>query len=352
MRHGTAALVIALLGTAFPAAGQTYTAAADLYFYGDNTEFANRFRSGETLLGTSGRIFLDIAVSDAVTLRGGVFGLGRFGSHRFLEHGEPLVALQIARGRSRVIFGSLETVAMRHDVSGPDTETLHGLLPPLQQETLAFTRGQEMGLQWRLDGAAMEHDAWVNWQRLNTTEHRERFDAGYRASVAVQPGWRVHGQWHLVHEGGQQFARGPVSDSQGGAGGLEWSRRTSTTRLVLDGHLIAARHVPDRARPRLTQAGLGVFTRAAVERGPWRSHLVVWRSRDLLKAEGDANYLAAATDGTMVRGVRDYGEIGLTRHFRPAPGVHLFAAARLHRVESAYEYSYRIAGRLRLRHPF
>ncbi len=352
MRHRTAALVIALLGTAFPAAGQTYTAAADLYFYGDNTEFANRFRSGETLLGTSGRIFLDVALSDAVTLRGGVFGLGRFGAHRFLEHGEPLVALEIAHGPSRVIFGSLETVATRHDVPGPDTETLHGLLPPLQQETLAFTRGQEMGLQWRLDAAAIEHDAWVNWQRLNTTEHRERFDAGYRASVAVQPGWRVHGQWHLVHEGGQQFGRGPVSDSQGGAGGLEWSRRTSSTRLVADGHLVAARHVPDRARPRLTEAGLGVFARMAVERGPWRSHLVVWRSRDLLKAEGDANYLAAATDGTLVRGVRDYGEIGLTRHFRPAPGVHLFAAARLHRVESAYEYSYRIAGRLRLRHPF
>jgi len=92
--------------------------------------------------------------------------------------------------------------------------------------------------------------------------------------------------------------------------------------------------------------------RAAVTRGLWRSHLIVWRSRDTLKEEGDGNYLAERIDGTMFRNVRDYGELGLTRHFRPAPGVHLFAAARLHRVESNYEYSYRIVGRVAIRHGF
>ena len=95
-----------------------------------------------------------------------------------------------------------------------------------------------------------------------------------------------------------------------------------------------------------------MFTRAALTRGPWRTHLVVWRSRDTVKAEGDPNYLALQTDGTMFRKVRDYGEVGLTRHFRPAPGVHVFAAARLHRVESKYEYSYRIVGRVSIRHAF
>ena len=44
------------------------------------------------------------------------------------------------------------------------------------------------------DGPAMarrrprfEHDTWINWQRLNTAEHRERFDAGYRARVGLTP---------------------------------------------------------------------------------------------------------------------------------------------------------------------
>jgi hypothetical protein len=352
MPYRTAAVVIVLLSAPPPASGQTYTAAADLLLYGDNTEFANPFRKGETILGASGRVFLDIAMNDAVTIRAGLFGLGRFGSHQFLEHGEPLIALEIARGASRFVFGSLETITTRHDAAGPDRETLHRLLPPIQRETLAFSRGQEMGLQWLVAAPRLDHDAWINWQRLNTATHRERFDAGYRAAVRLAPSFQAHGQWHVVHEGGQQFDSGAVSDSQAFALGLEYSHVAGAARLTLDGHAVATRNVPDRERPALTEAGLGMFARGAAEHGSWRTHLIVWRSRDTLKGEGDPNYLAARTDGTMFRKVRDYAELGVTRHFRPAPGLHLFAAARLHRVESHYEYSYRIVGRVRLRHAF
>jgi hypothetical protein len=352
IRYRTAAFLILLLAAARPGRAQTYTAAADLLFYGDNTEFANPFRDGQTLLGVSGRVFLDIAFNDAVKVRGGVFGLGRFGSHEFLEQGEPMIALELSRGASRFVFGSLETVTTRHDVKGPDRETLHDLLPPLQQETLTFSRGQEMGLQWLVSAARLDHDAWINWQRLNTAEHRERFDAGYRAGVRLAPALQLHGQWHVVHEGGQQFDIGPVSDSHASALGLEWSRALGRVGLALDGHAVATRHVPDREQPALTEGGLGLFARVAADHGPWRTHLVVWRSRDTLKEEGDANYLAMRTDGTIVHQVRDYAELGLTRHFHPAPGVDVFAAARLHRVESHYAYSYRIVGRVTLRHRF
>ena len=37
-----------------------------------------------------------------------------------------MIALESARGPSRFVFGSLETVTSRHDVAGPDRETLHG----------------------------------------------------------------------------------------------------------------------------------------------------------------------------------------------------------------------------------
>jgi len=352
MRYRTAALLILLLAAARPGRAQTYTAAADLFFYGDNTEFANPFRDGQTLLGVSGHVFLDIAFSDAVTVRGGVFGLGRFGSHEFLEQGEPMIALELSHGASRFVFGSLETVTTRHDVEGPDRETLHGLLPPLQQETLTFSRGQEMGLQWLVSASRLDHDAWINWQRLNTAEHRERFDAGYRAGVRLAPALQLHGQWHVVHEGGQQFDSGPVSDSHAVALGLEWSRALGRVGLTADGHAVATRLVPDREQPALTEGGLGLFARVAAHHGPWRTHLVVWRGHDTLKEEGDANYLAMRTDGTVFRQLRDYAELGLTRLFHPAPGVDLFAAARLHRVESHYAYSYRIVGRVTLRHRF
>jgi hypothetical protein len=114
---------------------------------------------------------------------------------------------------------------------------------------------------------------------------------------------------------------------------------------------VLSENTPNRSLPQLTEVGLGAFARAAVERGDWRAHLIVWRSRDLLKAEGDPNYLAQRLDGTMFREMRDYAEVGLTRHFRPAPGVHLFADYRLHRIESHYEYSFRVVGRVHLRRP-
>jgi hypothetical protein len=344
-----ASLVAVLVGSACPAFGQTYTAAADVLFYGDNTEFANPFREGETTLGVSGRVYLDVAISDAVSLKGGFFGSGRFAAHGPLDNYEPMVALEIARGGSRFIFGSLETRQTAAEVAGPDHETLHGLLPPIQDERLMFTRGQEMGLQWLATRSAFDHDAWINWQRLNTARERERFDAGYRARVGLSASANLLGQWHLVHEGGQQFDSGAVSDSQAGALGADWSRAIGGSLLAVDAHLVAMRNVPDRERPALAENGVGVFSRGALSRGAWRGHLIVWRGRDVFKAEGDANYLSFRRNGAIDRKTRDYGELGLTREFRPAPGVFLFAAVRVHRIDARYEYSYRIEGRVRLR---
>jgi hypothetical protein len=345
---GLAATLLIVVAT--PGAAQTYTAAADILFFGDNTEFANPFREGETVLGVSGRVFLDVAINDTVSLRGGFFGSGRFATHGPLDSYEPVVALEVARGGSRFIFGSLETMQSQPEVEGPDRETLHELLPPIQDERLTFTRGQEMGLQWPVERPRFAPDTWINWQRLNTAEARERFDAGYRARAGVWRALSLVGQWHIVHEGGQQFDNGPVSDSQAGALGGEWSRASGKTRLTLDAHAVASRNVADRERPSLTETGLGVFTRGAWTYGAWRTHLIVWRGHDVIKAEGDPNYLSVRRTGRIDRKTRDYGEVGLTRQFRPAPGVFLFANVRIHRVDARYEYSYRIEGRVRLRH--
>ena len=67
-----------------PARAQSLTAGVDLFLYGNNTEFANPFREGETLLGAAGRAFVDVKMNDTATLKAGFFGRGRFGSHEFL----------------------------------------------------------------------------------------------------------------------------------------------------------------------------------------------------------------------------------------------------------------------------
>jgi hypothetical protein len=337
-----------------PVAAQSITAGVDLFFYGDNTEFANPFREGETILGAAGRAFVDVKLSDAATLKAGLFGRGRFGSHEFLEEAEPLIALELTRGRSRFVFGSLDTSSWRTERRGPDEDTPHGLLPPLQVEALTFIRAHEMGLQWRVASPRVDHDVWINWQRLNTTNHRERFDAGIRTRAPLPRFGDVvamHAQWHVVHEGGQLFTAGPVRDSHALALGLEWTPHIGRQRLVFDAHGVLTRQVPDRERLDQSQNGVGVFTRAALEHGNWRTHVIVWRSRDTLKEEGDPNYLMLRRSGTLFRKVRDYGEIGLTRHFHPARTVQFDAAVRIHRVESRYEYSYRLLARVQLRNP-
>ena len=307
MHYRRLLVAILLSFAARDALAQTYTAASDLLFYGDNTEFANQFRSGETTLGALGSVCLEVAFNDRVTVRGGLFGSGRFGSHEFLEQAEPVLALEIANRSQRFIFGSLDTIQTHHDVPGPDRETLHGLLPPLQRETLTFSRGQEMGLQWLVSAPRLTHDAWINWQRLNTAEHRERFDAGYRASVGLVDGLHLNGQWHVVHEGGQQFDSGPVSDSHAFALGPEWIHRAGRTDVVLDS--VRRR---DATRPRSRAAGAD-RSRPRRLRTRRRQPRKVARARDCLAesrhAEGGrrselsrlAHGLAAVPQGPRLR---------------------------------------------------
>jgi hypothetical protein len=345
-----AAVAALLLATGIlPASGQTWTAGADFLFYADNSEFTNPFTVGDTQLGTAARAFLEAKLSDAATLRAGLFVKGRYGSHEFVEEIEPVIALELQKSSSRFIFGSLDTSAWRVERRGPDQDTPHGLLPVLQRETLTFERAHEMGLQWRVAATRVDHDTWINWQRLNTKNHRERFDAGVRTRVAKTGNLALHAQWHIVHEGGQLFDSGPVRDYQAGAAGVEWQLSRDPWRVVLDGYAVGTRAVLDRDSAEASENGGGVFMRGAVTRSAWRVHLIAWRSRDMLKDEGDPNYLMQRRDGSWFRKTRDYGEFGITRHFTPAPTVAFDVCARLHRIESHYEYSYRLVARVRLR---
>ena len=354
-------IIVCVLGSADQAFGQQgLTARANVMFYGDNTEFRNPFREGETLFGAAARIEARIELNDAVDLSVGVFGNQRFGSDDAFELVRPVLALTVKGRRSRFVFGTLMTPHVGTQ-RGPDHDGPHGLLPPIQRETLAFERPYEAGLQWTHAGAALRQDAWLQWQRLNTREHRERLDAGIRAE------WHLHGpvsiplQTHIVHEGGQLFAAGPVRDSFVLASGISLSNRagfpaelnsdalTRGTRdaaavVTLDLLGLWSRYTPDREAARPTRDGGAFFGRASVELRGWRAHLIAWRGDDFVKDEGDPNYMSMRRDGTRYRGVRDYAESGLTRTFALAQGALIETSFRFHRIERHYEYSYRVLG--------
>ena len=106
---------------------------------------------------------------------------------------------------------------------------------------------------------------------------------------------------------------------------------------------LATHDRPDRAIARQrTISGAGLFLRAAAEKSGWRGHVIVWRGNDFNHEDGDAHYQSHYATGARYRGTRDYSESGLTKLFRPAPGVDVEASGRLHRVERDIGYSFRL----------
>lgn len=340
----TFALALLLAGPEAGFAQDTLAIGANVLFYGDNTEFRNPFREGETIFGAATRLTVAAGLGDRTTLTLGALANQRFGSDDAFELVRPIVSLEVRGHRSAFIVGTFPPRA-EAAVRGPDLGGPHGLLPPLQREALAFDRPYEAGLQWLFDGSALRHDLWIDWQRLNTPEHRERFDAGANGDVRLVRGFSLPFQLHIVHEGGQLFSTGPVADSLAAALGLALRGRTGAfDAAALEVFALASRFVPDRSQDERDVDGAGFLGRASAEKSGWRGHILFWRGKAFISDEGDPNYLSIRRDGSRYPGIRDYAEAGLTRIFRPDSRVSIHASARIHRTERHYEYSYRILG--------
>jgi hypothetical protein len=348
-RTGLAGAMLALVVASGPAwAQERVTLRSDVLFYGDNTELRNPFREGETIFGSAVRLAVATDVNDRVCLSLGAFGNLRFGGDDAFELVRPVVALEIRGRRSSFVFGTLPGPHVG-DPPGPDRTGPHGLLPPIQRETLAFERPYEAGLQWTFGGARLRHEMWLNWQKVNTPDHREVFDGGVAGDLTVAGPFAIPFQFHVVHAGGQLFASGPVADSLALATGVIARGPLGSIKVAaIEIYGLLSRFVPDRSEPVRSRDGAAFFGRVSAEQGGWRGHLLFWRGDDFVKVEGDPNYLSIRRDGSRYRGVRDYAETGLTRTFRVVPDVRLEASARVHRVEKDYGYSYRIVAVARI----
>jgi hypothetical protein len=340
MRVAGLLLCAALLPSRISAQEQV-SVRTDFLFYGDNTEFSNAFRDGETMFGATARVALEISLNDRVTVAAGAFGNQRFGSERSFEKLRPVLSLTVRGRRSSFVLGTLPPVTSDFLV-GPDRGGPHELLPPIQRETLTYERPYEAGVGWWFKGSDLQHHLWLEWQRVNTPEHRERFDGGVRTSYRISPILSIPFHFHVVHEGGQLFASGPVADSAAVATGATVHAPLGAYATTVDVLAVGSSHVPDRSQRDLSRKGRAFFGRVAAERSAWRAHVIFWRGRNFIKDEGDPNYLSIFQSGEPYRGTRDYSEAGLTRRFTLARAAVFDVAARVHRVEGRYAYSYRI----------
>ena len=170
---------------------------------------------------------------------------------------------------------------------------------------------------------------------LNTREHRERFDTGANGSVPSlsRARDRCRFKLHVVHEGGQLFASGPVADSAAGGGaGVEPTRSNRPglqDRPALGFHGSRRNSCRNRVvAPELSIDGSGCLRSGVGRRTPVGAATLirVARIEGYIKDEGDPNYASLGRDGSRYRGIRDYAEAGVSRIFQPAPGVVLEAS--------------------------
>ena len=152
-----------------------------------------------------------------------------------------------------------------------------------------------------LGGSDLQHHFWLEWQRLNTPEHRERLDGGNAHVISRGGIVTIPLQLHVVHEGGQPISRERsriVRRSRGASivsGTI--ARRYAATLEVFG---LASRYVPDRSRPKLSRDGVAFLGRASAERAGWRGHVIFWRGRNFIKEEGDSNYLSITRGGDRI----------------------------------------------------
>src|SRR5688572_16924207 len=111
--------VLAVLAAALPVlagravrAQEKVTLRSDLLLYGDNTEFRNPFREGETLFGAAARVFVEFDLNPKVTIALGGFGNQRFGSAKAFDAARPVIALTYRGARSSFVFGTLPATAV------------------------------------------------------------------------------------------------------------------------------------------------------------------------------------------------------------------------------------------------
>src|SRR5918999_5575310 len=137
MRHTfAAALCCAAPLIATPALAQhEVNLRTDALFYGDNTEFHSPFRDGETLFGVAARAAVEASLSERVSIGAGISVNQRFGSEEAFEQVRPVLALTLRGRRSTFVLGTLPFQSVASPV-GPDNDGPHGLLPPVQRETL------------------------------------------------------------------------------------------------------------------------------------------------------------------------------------------------------------------------
>ncbi len=311
----------------------------DFTFYGDNTEFFEPYRTGETILGQQGKSYFEAALGPKALLTAGVFG--DFRSQSDVDPAvdvKPLLSFQFHEGGSKLIMGTLIT------------KDRHGFLEPLEVTFLEFTRPIEYGLQWIEDDPGFKTDLFLSWHQLNTPTQPEQMDYGGVIKEPISDDFSFEEQFHGFHDGGQLYTTGGIVNNWVPAAGFRLKVPGFLGMTQFDAFGIFSGLLFGDSTSG-TQYGGGGYLKATVSPDPYLQLFGIgWVANDFYTAEGDANYASySSMDSTTVDQIhpfvahnRTYFELGAKRIF-PMEGAQFEAEFRVHFIDSYSAYSYRLA---------
>lgn len=302
-------------------------------FYADNTEyFTAGYPPGETVLGNGLKQYLQFLLPGSQVFRFGVAGEFRYGDAPAISQVRPVCQYRVSHPWGwQFVFGNLELRPFAGDVLPPG-RTRHGLSRAVQDERLEFTRPDEYGFQSLLTAGPLRHDAWVNWNRLNTPSHKEWFDAGQHLALVFAYS-RFGVQAYVSHHGGQLYASGPVGESVVVGADVSLYYRASHPVFQEAGAAYAFlwdRDVPDRGDRSVWSEGSGHLAVVWLTLFRFRFFGEYWLGRGFKAEEGNPIY----------RTGREYVSFGWDRSGGLPGGTEYYMDLRVHRLEGVWEYRY------------
>lgn len=339
----TCVILVSLVQPVQVAHAQTFRWKSGTTFYGDNTEFFNPYRVGQTILGAQMQTYLSVEPGPRTEVIAGVYGDHRSGRPDFFDEMKPLLGF---RYRTQTSLGVLGTLV---------TENRHGYLEPLEVTTLEITRPVEYGLQWREDHGWIGGEVFLDWQHLNTRNSREIFDYGLLLHVRPRRYLTLEFQGHGLHHGGQLYSAGvPVTNNQAMAFGARLAGGVPLLGVSSLGvfRLISHGRIDPAPEPNQPDRGHGTYVRGSIApRGWFELFAIEWWGQDFLSEEGDNSYNSRGADPQYYKSRRHYQEYGVARRIAIESGVTLEAEFRLHQFDdrssialghSEWEYSYHL----------
>jgi hypothetical protein len=301
------------------------------YFFAYNAEIKTPYKYGETIMGSSIESFMSLN-SKNIILNLGVYGKLYYGDEDFLSEVKPIIS--VTYYLQDALYFTMGTLY---------NENRHGMLDALVSELLEYQREIDYGFQLRMKNKYLYNDGWINWNLLDTPEHREYLDFGDNFYLYLG-NFIFNFQGYWSHHGGEIHFAGPQIDYWNMAIGLENFYDINNSVLNRIGFKTHYIKNSGRSKPGKSTDGDGILSEVYCQLGDFRIFFDYWHESlfedgEFVTEEGNPLY---QHDDWIFYGVEQKSRINDQFDFQSEVKLHYF----LDTGKSSFEIAVEIIGYL------